>query len=130
MSPTRVDHTRRARLVRDTKGFGLKVTSHIEERGIRISTILPDGVADRAGTLRPGDVILEVCAHLTHGLCWCADELCSQINGKPMVEASHEDAIAELRANTSIDILVIAAEYFEQRNNVCPSSPRGLGCSG
>ncbi len=58
---SRVDYTRRIKVVKDpTRGFGLKVTSHLAESGIRISSIIPDGAADRTGALRIGDVILEV----------------------------------------------------------------------
>jgi C-terminal processing protease CtpA/Prc len=58
--PKGVD-TRRVRISRDDKGYGLKITSHSDVRGIRVTHVIPDGAAARTGQLHIGDVILEVC---------------------------------------------------------------------
>jgi hypothetical protein len=48
--------------------------------------------------------------------------LAIQINGKSMIDATHDQALNELRANTTVDLVVVAEEQFEA-TPVCPCMP-------
>ena len=59
-APSTGDKFRRVRVIRESSGYGLKITSHNEAQGVRISDITPGGAASRTGILRVGDIIVEV----------------------------------------------------------------------
>ena len=82
---------RLVKLVRSKHGYGMKIRSDPNVRGVRVSDITPMGAAMESKQVFPGDVILE-------------------INGIPMLDADHSEVVAALVAKDDVTLLLQAGD--------------------
>ena len=78
---------RRVTLVRSSVGYGMKIRSDPNIRGVRVSDLSPNGAAIQSGLIFVGDIIME-------------------INGIPMLDAQHQDVVAALVERSYVTLLL------------------------
>lgn len=82
---------RTVKLMRSSLGYGMKIRSDPHIRGVRVSDLSPHGAAAQSGQIFIGDIIVE-------------------INGRPMLDAQHQDVVAALVERDSVALVLQAGD--------------------